>query len=136
MSMNHKVHLYYTYNLLLISILCKIIKYRVNFIYCAFHPLKSWQIHCITNSSCWIVASIAIACIYKANRPSYLTVTSSVLFVCLSFEERCVQKFVFQDYFKINQINGSGYCTNFAWEISKISKITSLWRSLNHTADC
>ena len=40
--------------------------------------------------------------------PSYLTVTSNGLFLCKSFEERDVQKSVFQDYFKTNQIAASG----------------------------
>ena len=40
--------------------------------------------------------------------PSYLTVTSHGLFLFKSFKERCVKKSVFQDYFKANQIAGSG----------------------------
>ena len=38
---------------------------------------------------------------------SYLTVTNNGLFLLKSFEKRDVQKFVFQDYFKTNQINGT-----------------------------
>ena len=38
---------------------------------------------------------------------SYLTVTSNDSFLLKFFEERVVQKSVFQDYFKTNQIAGS-----------------------------
>ena len=38
---------------------------------------------------------------------SYLTVTNNGLFLLKSFEKRDVQKFLFQDYFKANQINGT-----------------------------
>ena len=43
---------------------------------------------------------------------SYLTVTSNSLFLFNSFEERGVQKSVFQDYFKTNLIARSGNYTN------------------------
>ena len=39
--------------------------------------------------------------------PSYLTVANNRLFLLKSFEERDVQKFVFQDYFKASQITGT-----------------------------
>ena len=39
---------------------------------------------------------------------SYLTVTSNGFFLFKSFEERCVQKCVFQDYFKANQTAANG----------------------------
>ena len=40
--------------------------------------------------------------------PLYLTVTSNGLFLFKSVEERGVQKTVFEDYFKTNQITESG----------------------------
>ena len=39
---------------------------------------------------------------------SYLAVTSKSLFLFKSFENRGIQKSVFEDYFKTNQIAGSG----------------------------
>ena len=40
--------------------------------------------------------------------PSYITLTSNGSFLFKSFEEKGVQKFLFQDFFKANQIAGSG----------------------------
>ena len=39
---------------------------------------------------------------------SYPSITSNGLFLFKSFEERGVQKSVYQDYFRANQIAGSG----------------------------
>lgn len=39
--------------------------------------------------------------------PSYISVTSNDLFFLKSFEERGAQKYIFQEYFKENQIAGS-----------------------------
>ena len=48
---------------------------------------------------------MAVAC-RQTNMSSYLTVTSSGLFLFKYFEERGVQKFAFQNYFKTNQMAG------------------------------
>ena len=49
--------------------------------------------------------------------PPYLTVKSNELFSFKSFEERDAQKYIFQEYFKENQIAGS---SDYADEDNKI----------------
>ena len=50
---------------------------------------------------------------------AYLTVTSNGLFLFESFEERGVQKSVFQDYFKANHIAETGDNTNLKFNFDK-----------------
>ena len=57
---------------------------KVNLEHCTFHALKDLETHCLMNALCLIAAQIAVACRYKTNIPSYLTVTSDGLF-CLNF---------------------------------------------------
>ena len=56
---------------------------------------------------------IVIACRHKANMSSCLILTSTGLFLFKSFKERGVQKSVFQNCFKTNQIGGSDDCKVF-----------------------
>ena len=56
----------------------------------------------------------------------YLTVTSNGLFLFEPFEERDVQKSVFEDYFKANQIAASGdYVKMFHGKYCRTLKIMS-----------
>ena len=53
---------------------------------------------------------------------SYLIVTSSGLFLLKFLKERGVQKSVFQNCFKTNEIAGSDNCKVFPWKILRVSK--------------
>ena len=83
-------------NLIHIKIYCYKVNYKVNLKHYAFHSLQESETHNLLNIFCLIVDYKSIACRLKTNMASYIAVTSRVLFLLKSFEERGFQKSVFQ----------------------------------------
>ena len=89
-------------NLIYIRIYYNVVSYKGNLKHC-FLFLKGSEIHYLLNI---YVESLHVD-IYYCNR-QYLTVTGNDLFCKKSFEEREVQKSLFQDYLKANRIAKGG----------------------------
>lgn len=110
---------------------CDTINFKVNLKKRSFHPFKVSEMHYFRNAICWIGEQTAITYRHKTHTPSYPIVTrNGFIFLFQSFENKVLQKSVFQDCSKTKQIAGiCDYAKNCYGKYQRIRKIMKMTKS-------